>query len=53
MFDVSRQTLRVYDDPHNGEYRERLVQDGILELLGTAIPVADLLKLMSERETIA
>jgi Uma2 family endonuclease len=50
VFDVSRQTLTVYDHPHDGQYRERLMQDGTLELLGLNISVADLLSLLREGE---
>lgn len=50
VIDLKRQTLTVYDNPSNGEYRERLVQDGTLELLEIDIPVTDLLKLMREGE---
>lgn len=50
VYDIKRETFRVYDNPRDGEYRERLMQDGALDLLGTNIPVGDLLKLMSEGE---
>ncbi|MEM9005752.1 MAG: Uma2 family endonuclease [Cyanobacteria bacterium P01_F01_bin.86] len=48
VFDIKRQTLMVYENPSDGEYRERLMQDGNLELLGIDIPVTYLLRLMRE-----
>ncbi len=51
VYDIKREILRVYDNPSNGEYCERLLQDGTLKLLGEDIPIADLLRLMREGET--
>lgn len=50
VYDIKRETFRVYDNALNGNYEERLMQDGTLKLLGIDIPVADLLKLVRDGE---